>query len=318
MWCSALVTWGLAAVAGMGLAVYAPDRLPEVGSFAAPLTQPAATGATRATTGGAGVPTKGGTGAAPTSPATTTAIDASPGARQRAADRAVYYAQAQGWRSGIAIKDLVTGEVTVAGDAEGYFRTESTVKLFIAARLLAEGRLTGATEPVARRMLTLSDDAAASSLYASVGGDGLIAWIGAHYRLSDPGTPPVRGAGQWGSTQVTPLAMVTFLAAAYHEPRVGTWLIDTMIQMEPNALDGTSQMFGLRAADSMAVVKQGWGGDSDPSDVVGTPSVGYVDRGRYAVAIYTVRLPESPIAEAQGVVTAQAKLLLPQGRMPRL
>lgn len=305
MWCSALVTWGLAAVAGMGVAVFAPERLPEVGPFAAPLT------VTTATAGGTGKPS------APTSPATTAAFDIAPGARQRAADQAVYYAQSRGWRSGIVIRDLVTGETTKAGDADGYFRTESTVKLFIAARMLTDGTMTPDNAATARRMLTLSDDAAASSLYAGVGGDALIGWVGTRYGLMDPGTPPVRGAGQWGSTQVTPFAMVTFLTAAYRDPKVGTWLIDALVQMAPTAADGTSQMFGLRAADSAAVVKQGWGGDTDPRDVVGTPSVGYVDRGRYAVAIYTVRLPESPVAEAQGVVTAQAKLLLPQGRMPR-
>ena len=69
--------------------------------------------------------------------------------------RQVYYAQARGWRSGIAIRDLVTGETTTAGDAEGYFRAESTVKLFIAARLLAGGRMTPATQATARRMITV-------------------------------------------------------------------------------------------------------------------------------------------------------------------
>lgn len=313
MWCAALVTWGLAAVAGMGVAVYAPDRLPQVGPFAAPL----AAGAP-ATSGATGTGGSGGKPQAPTSPATTTAIDVSPGARQRAADQAVYYAQGLGWRSGIAIRDLVTGETTTAGDAGGYFRTESTVKLFIAARLLADGTMTSATEPVARRMVTVSDDAAASSLYAAAGGDGLLGWVAARYGIADPGTPPVRGAGQWGSTQVTPVAMVSFLAGAYRDAKVGSWLIDAMVDMRPNAIDGTTQLFGLRAADTMAVVKQGWGGDANAGDVESAPSVGYVDRGRYAVAIYTTKLPEVSLAEAQDVVTAQAKILLPQGRMPRL
>lgn len=309
MWTTAVVTWGLAAVTGMSLAIYAPDRLPEVGPFAAPISGPHA-GAT---------PTgKNGASPAPTSVASTTAVDQTPGARQRAADRAVYYAQARGWRSGIAIRDLVTGETTTAGDAEGYFRAESTVKLFIAARLLAEGRMTPATQATARRMITVSDDAAASSLYGAAGGDNLISWVGSAYALSDPGTPPTRGPGQWGSTQVTPLAMATFLAACYKDARVGPWLIDAMVDMKPNALDGTNQLFGLRAADPMAVVKQGWGGDADPTDVESTPSVGYVDRGRYAVAIYTITLPERSLEDAQAVVTAQAKILLPQGRMPRL
>ena len=30
MWCAAVVTWGVATVAGMGVAVFVPDLLPDV------------------------------------------------------------------------------------------------------------------------------------------------------------------------------------------------------------------------------------------------------------------------------------------------
>lgn len=322
-WSSAVVAWALAAAAGMGVAVVAPDWLPQVGPFAVPVG-PASSAAAGTPTANA-VPGPAGPPAAPTArpatppttTATTTPIDAAPGARQRAADRAVDYARSRGWRSGIAVRDLITGETTLAGDAQGYFRADSTLKLVMAARLLSDHSMTPAVEPLARRMLTVSDDAAANALYATVGGDALIGWFGARYGLSDPGTPPVRGAGQWGSTQVTPLAMVTFLAAAYQDRTVGPWLTESMAQLAPIAADGTGQLYGLRAADPAAAVKPGWGGDADPRDVAGTSNVGYVDRGRYAVAIYTARLPETPLAEAQAVLTEQAKTLLPQGTMPR-
>ncbi len=111
--------------------------------------------------------------------------------------------------------------------------------------------------------------------------------------------------------------MVRFLKGAAEDPAVSSWLVATMLKMTPTAADGTNQIFGLKAADATAAVKQGWGGDGNPADVEGTPSVGYVDRGRYAVAIYTSKLPEEKLAASQAVVSAQAKLLLPGGRIPR-
>ncbi|MBW3084039.1 hypothetical protein KEM60_00222 [Austwickia sp. TVS 96-490-7B] len=307
LWCTAAVTWGVAAVMGMGVAVFAPQLLPQVGPSVA-VAQPAPSGSPSVRRVGVlGAPVG----------ARSVAADEEPGARQRAADQAAEYARSRGWRTGIAVIDVTTGDRTYAGDAWGLYRTESGVKLLIAARLLAEGHLDGRTEPMARRMITLSDDDAANSLYAAAGGDGVQTWAAARYRISRFGTPPVSGPGVWGSTQVTPAGMAAFLAAVKNDQRVGPWLTDAMSEMTVVAADGTNQIFGLRAADPGAVVKQGWGGDDVASGhVEGTPSVGYVDRGRYAVAIYTTRLPETPLAQAQSVISAQAKLLMPHGRMP--
>lgn len=303
IWCSALVTWSLAVIAGMGLVVFAPDVLPVSGPMIAPVHLRQAADI-RSGVRNAAVERES---------------DQRPGSRQRAADRAVQYAQSRGWRSGIAVVDLNTGETTLAGDATGRFRAESTMKLFVAARLLAEGKVTPGADADLRRMITHSDDEIANALYGSVGGDALVYWIAAQYKLDDLGGPPARGPGMWGSTLVTPAGMANFLAKAYKDPKVGPWLVAAMSQMSPVAADGTNQVMGLRVADQGAAVKQGWGGDNaDPLDVTGTPSVGYVDRERFAVAIYTSRMPETPLREAQDIVTAQALLLMPEKRMPRL
>lgn len=303
------MTWGLAAVAGMGMAVFIPDVLPGV-SQAAPRTT------TSVTSAGAVTAAEEAKGQA--EKAVAVAVDDAPGARQRAADKAVQHARALGWRSGIAILDLQTGELVVAGDSDGYFHAMSTVKLLIAARLLATGAIPPTEAGQARAMIAASSDAPANAYYAAAGGDSLVAWTAARYKIPRLGTPPTRGANQWGSTQLTPRGTVAFLKAAYEDPAVSSWLVDAMLRLTPVAADGTNQIFGLRAADPMGVVKQGWGGDANPNDVEGTPSVGYVDRGRYAVAIFTSKLPEESLVAAQNVVTAQAKILLPQGRMPRL
>ncbi|WP_116112146.1 serine hydrolase [Austwickia chelonae] len=308
LWCAALVTWGVAAVLGVFAAVFLPELFPPTSSFAAPLkTTAPLTNESKTPPGAAKHAVSGGAVA-----------DVSPGARQRAADAAVLRATSQGWRSGIAVVDLETGQTTLAGDARGYFRAESTMKLFLASRLLVEGRLTGPTEDAARRMVALSDDQAANSLYAAGGGDAVITWVSARYAIPDLGVPPVQGPGQWGSTLVTPRGMAAFLYAVHQDGKTRPWLLDAMTDMSTLAADGTNQVFGLRSADPAAVVKQGWGGGDGSGTVTGTPSVGYVDRGRYAVAIMTTRMPGTSVEAAQTVVSEQAKILLPDGRMPRL
>ncbi len=178
--------------------------------------------------------------------------------------------------------------------------------------------ITGAETGQASAMISTSDDAAAANhLYSAAGGDALISRTAARYQIPRLGTPPTRGTAQWGSTQVSPHGMVRFLKGAAEDAAVSSWLVATMLKVTPTAADGTNQVFGLKAADATAAVKQGWGGDGNPADVEGTPSVGYVDRGRYAVAIYTSKLPEEKLAASQAMVSAQAKLLLPGGRMPR-
>lgn len=306
LWCAALVTWGVAAVGGMGLAVYYPSVLPSFGNTAAARpVGPVAPGAANPT--GKPLPTK---------PAV---LDTAPGARQRAADKAVDLANAQGWRTGIAIIDLENEDVTTAGDAQGYFAAQSTMKLFIAARLLEAGAMTPARSDSALEMIARSSDPAASSLYSAVGGDDLVTWISAQYGIAKMGTKPTRGKGEWGSTQVTPLSMAKFLVAARKSAKVSPWLMAAMGRTSRIAADGTNQVFGLLAADANAHTKQGWGGsDGNPDNVEGTPSVGYVVGDRYAVAIYTSKLPEVDLAAAQAMVTAQARLLLPAGQMPVL
>lgn len=189
--------------------------------------------------------------------------------------------------------------------------------MLLAANLLATGQMSGEVAAEAHQMITASDDGCADDLYELAGGDEVTAWAAARYDVPALGEPPANGAGQWGSTPVSAVGMARFLAAAANDPAVGPWLVATMKQVDPVAADGTNQLFGLKAAAPAAAVKQGWGGDVPGMDAETAPSIGYVD-GRYAVAIYTLHEPQVDQSAAEEMVTAQAKLLLPDGHVPRI
>ena len=225
---------------------------------------------------------------------------------------AAAYAGDHGWMTGIAVVDTTTGELTTAGNANGMFPAESTMKVFVAARLLLEDKMSGEDEAKAAAMIARSDDAAADKLYLDTGGDGILPWAQDHYAIPGLGTRPTLGDLSWGSTQVSPQGMARFLAKAKADPKVGPWLIDAMRQVQDTAADGTDQRFGLRAVDPTAPVKQGWGGDVDGGDAKTAPSIGYLDGGRYAVAMYTIHVPSTPLQDAQDMTTAQAKILVGQ------
>lgn len=224
---------------------------------------------------------------------------------------AVAAAQSRGYRSGLAVVDTATGRTYAAGQATTYFPTESTVKVMLAANLLATGRMSGATAQLAEVMIRASDDAAANRLYQAAGGDRVMAWAAARYGIADLGRPPTLGPGWWGSTQVTPMGYAQFLAAVRADPLIGPWLYATMRGITDIASDGTNQVFGLRAADRTAAVKQGWGGDVPGGNATMTPSVGWVGPGgRWAVALFTGRVPQTSYAHSMAVSTMSAQILM--------
>src|SRR4051794_31008168 len=65
--------------------------------------------------------------------------------RQDVLTAAARYARARGYHIGIAVYDTKTGSLAQAGYARGTFASESVVKVFIATRLLVEGRMHGST-----------------------------------------------------------------------------------------------------------------------------------------------------------------------------
>jgi hypothetical protein len=213
-----------------------------------------------------------------------------------------------GDRTGVAILDLTTGAYSGAGEDTAAFSSESVVKVFIAARLLQTGQMHGPTAATAYRMITASDDADATALYARAGGDAVVSLVAAHYGIADLGAPP-SVPGRWGLTRITARGLVHFYAAVAKDPVVGPWLRNAMSHTSRIAADGTDQFFGLPSAVPGAV-KQGWGHDGVASGHAVLNSTGYVEGGLVAVAILT----SGPAATYDGalarVVTAQAQALV--------
>jgi hypothetical protein len=225
---------------------------------------------------------------------------------------AAQVALAQGAGTAVALLDLTTGRYSGAGDDTVAYPSESVVKVLIAVRLLLTGQMDGATEPIARRMIAASDDAAATALYARAGGDTVVAQVAAHYGIADLGAPPPV-PGRWGLTRVTARGLVELYAALAADPAVGPWLTGAMSATTPIAADGTDQTFGLLAVAPGAAVKQGWGHDGVDSGRAIANSTGYLDHGRYAVAILTSGAPQTYGAPLEGLVTAQARRLVAAG-----
>ena len=239
---------------------------------------------------------------------TTTAPAAASVATQ--ASNAVNYARQHGYRSSVAVIDTQTGKFTGAGDYNSYYASESLVKVFIATRLLMTGQMSGWNETTAYKMITQSDDAAASALYGRTGGDGLITWIKQTFDIPNLGAPPLR-SGWWGSTRITAAGMATFYNKVRHRPSVWNWLGNAMHHATRYGSDGVYQFFGIPSATTGFAVKQGWGNDN----AAGQPaynSTGFVNGDRYAVVILT---QGGSYGSIPGVLTAQARLLMPGGRI---
>ncbi|MCW2521874.1 MAG: Lipoprotein LppW, partial [Frankiales bacterium] len=230
---------------------------------------------------------------------------------QAAANSAANFIASRGERGAVAVVDRTTGAYVAAGDSRGMFASASVVKVFIATRLLAEGKMTGATAATAYRMITQSDDNAADQLYGLVGGDGLGPWIQAHYdvpvgRPADP--------GWWGETQISAQGLVLFYQRVMQEPGVGPWLLNAMSHYACTAADGWPQCYGIPAVAGGAAIKQGW--MCCLQNLSRMHSTGLVGHGRYAIAILTEGPTRYYGPYGRDTVTGAAARLMPGGIMP--
>jgi hypothetical protein len=219
----------------------------------------------------------------------------------------------RGTRVGVAVRDRRTGATYVGGEPDASFFSASLVKVFIAARLLAEDK---AEDPTVRDrmhlMIVASDDDAASDLYPVAGGEELVGWISARYHIT--GLRVTTDPGAWGLTGVTARAMVAFYAAVATDAKVGPWLLDAMGDAAKRGSDGFDQNYGLMPVARTWRVKQGWLCCVD--GMMWMHSTGYVDQDRFAIALLTEGDPDAYDAYARETVTLMARALLPQGTLP--
>jgi hypothetical protein len=226
---------------------------------------------------------------------------------------AAAYGTSRGYQVGIAVVDTQTGQVWGGGAATTYFASESVVKVFIAAKILVMGQMSGATADTAYKMITQSDDDSADALYGMVGGDSVVTWAASYFHIADLGTPPTR-AGWWSNTHITAVGLVQFYSAVKANATVWPWLSDAMAHATTNGSDGTYQYFGIPSATTGWAVKQGWGQDDDDwAASADFNSTGFVNGGRYAVAILVKGPPSGYDVAVPNMLTSIARVLMPGG-----
>lgn len=220
------------------------------------------------------------------------------------------YAQAKGMYSGVAILDTRSGALATAGVSSQGFASASVAKVLIAARLLAEGKMTGATAAEAASMITRSDNDAAWALYPKVGKDGLEPWAEAHFGVPGLGGPPSM-PGIWGSTQLTATGMVQLYAKLKADPKVWPWLSTHLHHYEQRTKNGEPNAFGFATAEPSAAVKNGWDTNRDPAHPTNAivNSTGLLGGDRYAVAVFSEGPSSLYYAGGEAIVTHQAELV---------
>jgi hypothetical protein len=195
------------------------------------------------------------------------------------------------------------------------FPTASLVKLFIAEDVLHRVR-TGRLElrpgdrRLLQRMISGSDDPAASALWVRYNGERMVRTVARRYGLT--GTTPPAVPGQWGQTTTTARDLARFLTRlpVVAHPDDAATLLGWMRAVTPTAADGFDQRYGMFGAGADPAVKQGWmccvGGDRH------VHSVGVVGR---TVVVLLAEVPErvgyTPVREA---LTAAAEQVPPAGR----
>jgi hypothetical protein len=214
----------------------------------------------------------------------------------------------------VALLDRRTGTLYAAGSVDYAFASASLVKVFIATRLLAEGR---ASDPAVAdemwRMIVASDDDAATDLYNLVGTEDVVPWVANRYGIS--GLQPASIHNYWGLTRVTARAMVAFYNRVAGDSAVGPWLLNAMANAQATASDGFPQYFGIPSAADQWRVKQGW--MCCLEGVTRMHSTGLIEGDRYAVALLTEG-PRSMYGNYGAMtLTVMAQALLPQGTVPR-
>lgn len=190
-------------------------------------------------------------------------------------------------RLGAVVDDLAAHRTVLAIEPRRVFRSASLVKLLIAIDALRRRELTEQLRDQLHRMLALSDDDIASTLWVAGGGPAIVERSASLMGL--PGTRPAADPGIWGNTLVT----ASDIARVYRYilTELPAWqrrlIMDALRDARRRAADGWDQYFGIpdAAGDMPAVswaVKQGW---SDSGDDLVLHSTGVLCRRRHCFIV---------------------------------
>lgn len=215
---------------------------------------------------------------------------------------------------GVAVLDRTTGRLDLGQLGATAFYSASVVKLFTAVDVLRRAETGGATLTQAQRIklqraLTVSDDAAMSSLWQQFGGPRTVSELAgwAHLRDTRPPTRP----GEWGETKLSPrdvVAVYAYLCTAL-TPADQRFVLNALGSAQARGADGFNQSFGLLSVPRLPGVaaKQGWMIDGRSEYLHSTGVVGPGER--YVIAVLTKR-PAS-----DGWVTGRSDVNAAAGRI---
>lgn len=215
---------------------------------------------------------------------------------------------------GAVVFDRTTGQELLAYEADRQFRSASLVKLLIAIDMLDQGADSRERKQISR-MLSVSDDDIASTLWVKDGGPKLVTRAAGLIGLQ--GTEPPEVSGRWGEVKVTAHDMVRVYQYVMDSmpPADHELVVDALAQAPEIAADGFRQHFGIPdGLDMQWAIKQGWG-NNDSAMVL--HSTGLVGAGwRYVVVLLTEHPLGSGWRTCAKSVTAAAGALngqLPEG-----
>jgi hypothetical protein len=212
---------------------------------------------------------------------------------------------------GAVVYDRVTGQALLSRNADRQFRSASLVKLMIAIDALNRGADNAERDQIAR-MLSLSDDDIASSLWVK-GGPGIITRVVALVGLQHTEAP--EQAGKWGQVKLTANDMVLVYQYIMDTlpPEDHTLIVDALARAPQYAADGSDQYFGIPdGLNTQWAIKQGWGNNTKKMVLHSTALVGA--NYRYIVILLTEHPLGSGWSTCKRSVTAAAKAL--DGQLP--
>jgi hypothetical protein len=173
---------------------------------------------------------------------------------------AVQHAAGLGIEQSVFVLARSSGAVLAEADPDRPMASMSLVKLFIAVDLLDRAggadHLDSDTLETLWRMITVSDDHAASRLWIAGGDAAIVTRIVERFDLT--GVQPPANPGMWGDTTVTARDVAQFLRHALADPLAGPWLVKAMQSAADVGADGFDQNFGMNAVSGTGS-KQGWG-----------------------------------------------------------
>lgn len=169
-----------------------------------------------------------------------------------------------GVTAGYVVFDRQAGKVTSQRNAHRRFRSASVVKILIAIDYLeSHSSVPRGDLTLLAKMLRVSDDAAATSLWTRGGRGRIVERTARRLGLTETAPPPADRPGFWGYTSLSALDVTRTYRYLLDEadPRVGGLILGHLRKAGRCGSDGFDQYFGIpRAVPAPWAVKQGWSG----------------------------------------------------------